>query len=116
MKYKKEIIMFIVTIIIIMAFNPMNIMVYKFNDLSVSLILFYAGILIASNITWIQQIVHYLISGNFNYFVFFIGIFLSVSISLLLRHQIFIDDLQWLKIMITHNSTALTINNKIYKN
>ena len=114
MRYKNEITMFIVTIIIIIIFNPMNIMVYKLNDLSFSLILFYAGILIASNITWVQQIVHYLVIGNFNYFVFFIGIFLSISVSLLLRQQLFIDDSQWLKIMITHNSTALTINHKIY--
>ena len=47
--------------------------------------------------------------------IFSIGIILSIIISvLLLRQQLFVDDKQWLKRMISHHSTALTTSYKIY--
>ena len=48
-------------------------------------------------------------------FIFF-GKFLSFFISyFLLRKQLFVNDIQWLKRMISHHSTALTTSNIIYK-
>jgi hypothetical protein len=113
--FKKQVIMFIVMIIIGILFNPMNILVYRFSDLYISLTLFYGGLLMASNMMWAHEIVHYLSMGHFNLFVFSLGIILSISISiLLLRQQLFVNDKQWLSRMISHHSTALTTSHKIY--
>ena len=113
--YKGQIIMFIVMVIIGMLFNPMNILAYRFTDLYISQTLFYGGLLMASNMLWGHEIVHYLHMGHFNILVFFIGIILSISISiLLLRQQLLVDDKQWLRRMIPHHSTALTTTHKIY--
>tara|TARA_B110000261_G_scaffold55771_2_gene65653 strand:+ start:1928 stop:2386 length:459 start_codon:yes stop_codon:yes gene_type:complete len=115
--YKKHFIMFIVMVLVGMLFNPMNILAYRFTDLYVSLTLFYSGLLMASNMIWAHEIVHYLSMGHFNVFVFSIGIILSISVSiLLLRQQLFVDDKQWLKRMIGHHSTALTTTEKLLKN
>ena len=110
---KKQIIMFIVMIIIGILFNPMNILAYKFNDLYFSQTLFYGGLLMASNMIWSHQIVHFLSNGHFNKYIFFIGIILSILISIFLRQQLYINDNQWLKRMISHHSTALTTSHKI---
>jgi uncharacterized membrane protein (DUF106 family) len=113
--YKKQIIMFIAMVIVGMLFNPMNILAYRFSDLYISSTLFYGGLLMASNMIWSHEIVHYLSMGHFNISVFLIGIILSISISIfLLRQQLFIDDEQWLRRMISHHSTALTTSHKIY--
>ena len=107
--------MFIVMVIIGMLFNPMNILVYRFTDLYISHTLFYGGLLMASNMIWAHEIVHYLSMGHFNMLFFSIGISLSISISiLLLRQQLLVNDNQWLKRMIPHHSTALTTTHKIY--
>ena len=107
--------MFIVMVIVGMLFNPMNILAYRFTDLYISVTLFYSGLLMASNMIWAHEIVHYLAMGHFNVIVFMVGIMLSVSISiLLLREQLMIDDEQWLRRMIPHHSTALTTSHKIY--
>ena len=113
--YKRQIIMFIVMVIIGMLFNPMNILAYRFSDLYISQTLFYGGLLMASNMIWAHEIVHYLSMGHFNMFVFSVGIILSISVSiLLLRQQFLVDDKQWLKRMISHHSTALTTSHNIY--
>jgi len=112
--YKSKIIMFMVMIIIGMLFNPMNILAYRFTDLYLSLTLFYGGLLMASNMVWAHEIVHYLSMGHFNMLFFSIGIVLSISIAILLRQQLLVDDKQWLKRMIPHHSTALTTTHKIY--
>ena len=113
--YKRQIIMFIVMVIIGMLFNPMNILAYRFSDLYISQTLFYGGLLMASNMMWAHEIVHYLSMGHFNMLVFSIGIILSISVSiLLLRQQLLVDDKQWLRRMISHHSTALTTSHKIY--
>src|SRR6056300_286415 len=112
--YKRQIIMFIIMVIVGMLFNPMNILAYRFSDLYVSQTLFYGGLLMASNMMWAHEIVHYLSMGHFNMLVFSIGIILSISISiLLLRQQLLVDDKQWLRRMIPHHSTALTTTNKL---
>ena len=113
--FKKQIIMFIVMVIIGMLFNPMNILAYRFSDLYISQTLFYGGLLMASNMIWAHEIVHYLSMRHFNISVFSFGIILSISISiLLLRKQFLVEDKQWLKRMIPHHSTALTTSHKIY--
>ena len=113
--YKKQIIMFIVMVIIGMLFNPMNILAYRINDLYISLTLFYGGLLMASNMIWAHEIVHYLFMGHFNILIFVIGIILSIGVSiLLLRNQLFVEDKQWLKRMISHHSTALTTSHNIF--
>ena len=112
--YKRQIIMFIVMVIIGMIFNPMNILAYRFTDLYISQTLFYGGLLMASNMIWAHEIIHYLSMGHFNMLVFSVGIILSIGVSILLRQQLFVDDKQWLKRMISHHSTALTTSHKIY--
>lgn len=107
--------MFIIMVIVGMLFNPMNILAYRFSDLYISQTLFYGGLLMASNMMWAHEIVHYLSMRHFNKFVFCIGIVLSISISiLLLQNQWLVNDEQWLKRMISHHSTALTTSDKIY--
>jgi Na+-transporting methylmalonyl-CoA/oxaloacetate decarboxylase beta subunit len=101
-------------IIIGMLFNPMNILAYRLDDLYISLTLFYGGILMASNMVWAHEIIHYLSMGHFNKYIFIIGILLSISLTIILRQQLFIDDAQWLRRMISHHSTALTTTHKIY--
>ena len=113
--YKKQFIMFIIMVIIGMLFNPMNILAYRFTDLYISKTLFYGWLLMASNMVWVHEIVHYLSMEHFNMLVFSFGILLSISVSiLLLRYQLFVDDTQWLKRMIPHHSTALTTTHRIY--
>ena len=113
--YKRQIIMFIVMVIVGILFNPMNILAYRFSDLYISQTLFYGGLLMASNMMWAHEIVHYLSMGHFNMLVFSLGIILSIGVSiLLLRQQLLVDDKQWLRRMISHHSTALTTSHKIY--
>ncbi len=110
-----QIIMFVIMTLIGIFFNPMNILAFRLNDLYFSLTLFYGGLLMASNMIWAHEIYHYFSMNKFNIYVFFIGILLSVSVSvLLLRTQFLVDDTQWLKRMISHHSTALTTSHKIY--
>jgi hypothetical protein len=111
---KYQLIMFGVMIIVGMLFNPMNILAYRIDDLYVSLTLFYGGLLMASNMMWAHELVHYFSMGQFNKVVFLIGIVLSITVSIfLLRKQLYVDDKQWLKRMISHHSTALTTSRKI---
>ena len=113
--YKRQIIMFIVMVVVGMLFNPMNILAYRIDDLYISLTLFYGGLLMASNMIWGHEIIHYLSMGHFNIYIFSIGIMLSILISItLLRRQLLVEDKQWLKRMISHHSTALTTSHKIF--
>ena len=117
MNLKHHIIQFVVMVIVGMAFNPMNVLAYEFNHLYVSTTLFYGGLLMASNMIWSHEIVHYLSMGHFNPVIFLTGIGLSLAITkFLLRNQFNISDRQWLKRMISHHSTALTTTNKLIKN
>ena len=113
--YKIQIVQFIVMIIIGVLFNPMNMLAFRTNDLYLSLTLFYGGLLMAANMLWAHEIIHYLTAGHFNKYIFLIGIGLSLLITVgLLRKQLLVDDKQWLKRMISHHSTALTTSHKIY--
>ena len=79
--YKRQIIMFIVMVIIGMLFNPMNVLAYRLSDLYISQTLFYGGLLMASNMIWGHELVHYLSMGHINILDFCIGIVLSICIS-----------------------------------
>lgn len=113
--FKHQMIMFIVMVFVGVLFNPMNILAYRLSDLYISQTLFYGGLLMASNMMWAHEIVHYLSMRHFNFLVFSTGIIFSFSTSiLLLRKQFLIDDKQWLRRMISHHSTALTTSHKIH--
>ena len=109
-----QIIMFIIMVIVGVLFNPMNILAYRESDLFLSLTLFYGGLLMASNMMWSHEIVHYLSMGHFNKKIFVLGLFLSCFCVFLLRNQFKVNDNQWLKRMISHHSTALTTSHNIY--
>ena len=110
----KQVIMFITMIIVGVLFNPMNILAYRVSDIYLALTLFYGGLLMASNMMWAHEIVHYISMGHFNINVFITGIVLSIMVSiLLLREQYMVSDKEWLKRMISHHSTALTTSHKI---
>ena len=112
--FKDQSIMFIVMVIIGMAFNPMNMLAYKFDHLYISTTLFYGGIMMASNMVWGHQIVHYLQMGHFDLQIFVIGLLLSIlTTKILLRKQLNVDVNQWLRRMIPHHSTALTTTKKL---
>ena len=113
---KHYIIQFIIMVIVGILFNPMNMLAYRFNDLYLSLTLFYGGLLMASNMIWSHEVVHYFSMGHFNIKIFIIGIILSGICVLLLRNQFLVSDKEWLKRMISHHSTALTTSHKIKKN
>lgn len=113
---KHHIIQFIIMVIVGILFNPMNMLAYRFNDLYLSLTLFYGGLLMASNMIWSHEVVHYFSMGHFNIKIFIIGIILSGICVLLLRNQFLVSDKEWLKRMISHHSTALTTSHKIKKN
>ena len=110
----KYTIQFIIMILVGMAFNPMNMLAFRIEDLYLSLTLFYGGVLMASNMIWAHEIIHYLSMGHFNPTIFVIGLLLSVGITIILRKQLLVDDKQWLRRMISHHSTALTTSHNIY--
>ena len=115
--FKDQAIMFVVMIIIGMLFNPMSMLAYELNHLYSSTTLFYGGIMMASNMVWGHQIVHYLQMGHFNTKIFIIGVLMSfITAKYLLRGQLFVTTKQWLKRMIPHHSTALTTTNKLIEN
>jgi len=111
---KHNLVKFVIMVTTGMLFNPMNALVYRITDLYISLTLFYGGILMASNMIWTHEIIHYISMGHFNIYVFIIGVLLSIFTTIIIRKQIFIDDKQWLRRMISHHSTALTTSHKIY--
>jgi len=112
----QQLILFIVMFIVGIAVNPMNMLAYSVSDIYLSLTLIYSGLLMASNMIWSHQIVHYLSMGHFNTTIFVIGVLLSIGCVFLLRKQVFVNSKQWLKRMIGHHSTALTTTTKLLEN
>lgn len=103
-------------IVIGVLFNPMNMLAFRPNDIYFSLTLFYGGLLMASNMIWAHEIVHYFSMGHFNTYIFMFGVILSlIIVILLLRGQFMVSDNAWLKRMISHHSTALTTSHIIKK-
>ena len=97
-------------------FNPMNVLAYRLSDIYISITLIYGGLLMASNMVWSHQIVHYLTMGHFSLNIFIVGIMMSLFCVFLLRYQVFIDDKNWLKRMIGHHSTAITTTKQLLDN
>tara|TARA_B100000949_G_C13963640_1_gene318026 strand:+ start:73 stop:477 length:405 start_codon:yes stop_codon:yes gene_type:complete len=95
------------------SFNAMNMLVFRFDDLYLSLTLFYGGLIMASNMMWAHEIIHFIYHGKMNKIIFSIGIILTILTTFIIRSQIFVDDNQWLRRMISHHSTALTTSHKI---
>ena len=110
---KHQLIMFVVMVIVGISFNPMNMLAFRFADLYLSFTLFYGGLIMASNMIWAHEIIHYIHHGNMNQLVFIIGIVLTIITTLIIRDQLFVDDDQWLRRMISHHSTALTTSHNI---
>ena len=113
---RSQLILFFIMFLVGVLFNPMNILAFRLTDIYLSLTLIYGGLLMASNMIWSHQIVHYLTMGHFNLKIFVIGILLSLFCVFLLRSQLFVDDQNWLRRMIGHHSTALTTTNQLLKN
>jgi hypothetical protein len=105
--------MFIGSLFIGTYLNGMNLLIYRFNDLYISKTLVYSALLMASNMCILEIIMHYNMTNKFMVNLFIIFIILSIMIVILLREQIFIEDGDWLKRMISHHSTALTTSHKI---
>lgn len=112
----QQLVLFIVMFIVGITVNPMNVLAYNFNDIYLSFTLLYSGLLMASNMIWSHQIVHFINAGHFNTTIFFIGILLSITSILLLRNQTFVDGNEWLKRMIGHHSTAITTTKQLLQN
>jgi hypothetical protein len=111
--WKEQFILFFIMFLVGISLNPMNILAFRFNDLYLSLTLIYSGLLMASNMIWSHQIVHYLTHNKFNINIFIIGIILSLFFIILLRTQLFVSGKEWLRRMIGHHSTAITTTNQL---
>ena len=110
---KYQSIMFIIMVFVGISFNAMNMLVFRFDDLYLSLTLFYGGLIMASNMIWAHEIIHFIYHGKMNKIIFSIGIILTILTTFIIRSQIFVNDNQWLRRMISHHSTALTTSHKI---
>ena len=110
---KYQSIMFVIMIFVGISFNAMNMLVFRFDDLYLSLSLFYGGLIMASNMIWAHEIIHFIYHGKMNKIIVAIGIILTIITTFIIRSQIFVNDNQWLRRMISHHSTALTTSHKI---
>ena len=110
---KYQSVMFIIMVFVGISFNAMNMLVFRFDDLYLSLTLFYGGLIMASNMIWAHEIIHFIYHGRINIIIFSIGIILTILSTFIIRSQVFVDDNQWLRRMISHHSTALTTSHKI---
>ena len=107
-------ILFIIMLIMGIGLNAMNLLAYRLDDLYMSLTLFYGGLVMASNMLWGHELIHFLSMGKINKQIFILGIILTIIFTILLRKQYLIDDNNWLRRMISHHSTALTTSHYIY--
>ena len=113
---KIKLISFIISFLVGLFFNPINFLVYRFNDLNLSLTGIYSGLIMASNMIWVNSIFYYISNNKFKLNEFLFGISLSIClIVFLLRKQLFVDDEQWLRRMISDHSTGITTSNIILK-
>ena len=93
--------------------NGMNILAYRLSDLYLSKTLVYSALLMASNMCILEILMFYDHSGIIKLNLLLIFVVLSLSIVMLLRNQVWIEDNDWLRRMISHHSTALTTSHKI---
>jgi hypothetical protein len=114
--YYQQFVMFGLMVAIGVFLNPMNMLIYRFDHFYISLTLIYSGLFMASIMIWAHQILHYLNTGHLNLIISLYGIAFTVITFFLLRKQLFVDEKQYLKRMITHHSTALTTSYHIINN
>ena len=114
--YKHHLITFAVNVVVGMAFNAMNMLAFRIDHLDISVTLLYVGLIMASNMIWSHEIIHYLNHKKFNLKIFMIGLVLTSFFVLLARNQLFVSEKQWLRRMIPHHSTALTTSTKLIEN
>lgn len=114
--YKHHLITFAVNVVVGMAFNAMNMLAFRIDHLDISVTLLYVGLIMASNMIWSHEIIHYLSHKKFNLKIFMIGLALTSFFVLIARNQVFVSEKQWLRRMIPHHSTALTTSTKLIEN
>ena len=114
--YKHHLITFAVNVVVGMAFNAMNMLAFRIDHLDISVTLLYVGLIMASNMIWSHEIIHYLSHKKFNLKIFVIGLALTSFFVLIARNQVFVSEKQWLRRMIPHHSTALTTSTKLIEN
>ena len=114
--YKHHLITFAVNVVVGMAFNAMNMLAFRIDHLDISVTLLYVGLIMASNMIWSHEIIHYLSHKKFNLKIFMIGLALTTFFVLIARNQVFVSEKQWLRRMIPHHSTALTTSTKLIEN
>ena len=112
----EQLILFVVMFFVGVILNPMNMLAYRLSDIFLSLTLIYGGLLMASNMIWSHQLVHYFNHGKMNKNIFIFGILLSLFFVFVIRQQLFITSDQWLRRMISHHSTAITTTTKLLEN
>ncbi len=113
---KTKSILFFIAFLVGLFFNPVNFLVNSFNDLNLSLTGIYSGLVMASNMIWVNCILHYISTNKFKLYEFLFGISLSTCLIIFfLRKQLFVDDEQWLRRMISDHSTGITTSNIILK-
>ncbi len=52
------------------GFNAMNALAFDINDIYLSMTLFYGGCLMASNMIWAHEIIHYLTYNHMNIYIY----------------------------------------------
>lgn len=114
--FKEQLTMFIVMFLVGVFLNPMSLLAYRIDDSYLSLTLIYGGLIMASNMMWSHQIVHLLNHGHMNKNLFACGLILSLFFIVIIRQQLFVNDAQWLRRMISHHSTAITTTSKLLEN
>jgi hypothetical protein len=112
----QQFVLFVVMFIVGLLCNPMNVLANEMSDIYLSTTLIYSGLLMASNMIWSHQIVHYITHGYFSIIIFVAGIILTTASIILLRNQLFVTNKQWLKRMIGHHSTAITTTKCLLNN
>jgi DUF305 family protein family protein len=75
--------------------------------------LVYSVLFMASNVTILKILISYWSSGYFDTSMFLAFLTLSALMLYMLHEQVFVDERQWLKRMITHHSGAIKTSKKI---
>ena len=112
--YRSEIGMFLGGVILGIYFNASNVMATDYTHIYFSAVtLIYSVLFMASNVTLLKMIIGYWSTGKFDPIMFIVFITLSLLTLVALRKQVFVDESQWLKRMITHHSGAITTSKEI---
>ena len=105
--------MFFGSLFIGIFLNAMNILAFRLSDLYLSKTLVYSALLMASNMCILEIMMHYSHTQQMRIQLAIFFILLSTMTIIFLREQVWVNDNEWLKRMISHHSTALTTSHKI---